>query len=98
LIGTCRTALAVDDETVSHFESALVLAGHSPAHDEEYAKLHLRVISEELYGVHNSFPRVTPLSFAAGVPAGVERVDYEINLAGFQHLRLARTPAEAAAL
>lgn len=98
LIATCRAALAVDDEALSRFESALMRAGHSPAHDEEYAKLHMRVIAEELYSVHGSFPRITPLSFTSGVPAGVERVDYEINLAGFQHLRLARTPAEAIAL
>jgi hypothetical protein len=36
--------------------------------------------------------RVT--SFTGDVPSGVERVEYEVNLTGFEHLRVAAKPAE----
>jgi hypothetical protein len=98
LIAACRAALGGDSDALSRFESALALAGHSPAHDEEYGKLRLRFASQELFCVRDTFPRLTPISFVDGLPAGVERVEYEINLAGLQHLRLARAPEEATAL
>ena len=67
---------------------------YSPAHDEEYAKLKLRVVDEELFRVQENFPRLTQKSFADGIPSGVERVEYEINLAGFEHLRVTAKPED----
>lgn len=83
---------------VTRFESTLALAGYSPVHDEEYSKLRLRAVAEELFAVRDAFPRLTPASFPSGVPTGIERVDYEINLSGSGELRLARAPAESPAL
>jgi hypothetical protein len=86
--------LEADADALSKFESTLVQAGYSPAHDEEYAKLKLRVVDEELFCVEKNFPRLTQTSFTGGVPSGVERVEYEVNLTGFEHLRVAAKPAE----
>lgn len=98
LINTCRTALAIDDDALTRFEASLVLAGHSALHDEEYEKLRLRVVAEELFSVHGEFPRLTLETFSGHLPAGIERVEYEINLSGFEHLRLAHTSTEVIAL
>jgi len=90
VIASCRNLL--DGDALDRFESALAQVGYSPAHDEEYAKLKLRVVGQELFRVEGNFPRITPESFAAGLPSGIERVEYEINLSGFDHLRTASSP------
>ena len=64
--------------------------GYSPAHDEEYAKLRLRIVNEGLFQVRDDSPRLAVTQLVAGVPPGVERVEYEINLGGFDHLCMAR--------
>jgi hypothetical protein len=69
--------------------------GYSPAHDEEYAKLRVRVVEEGLFNVCDAFPRLTVTQLTAGVPPGVERVEYEINLGGFDHLCIARSAIDA---
>ena len=98
LVSRCRTQLTPDDDVLGRFESLLVQAGYSPIHEEEYAKLRLRVIDEALFKVEKDFPRLMSSQFKKGIPAGVERVDYEINLATFNHLRVAKVPAEAKGL
>jgi hypothetical protein len=94
LVLQCRGAISADADALTRFESALLLAGYSPVYEEEYRKRHLRVTAEELFKVETDFPRITAATFADGVPAGVERVDYEINLSAFAHLRIATNPAE----
>jgi hypothetical protein len=95
LIISITQQLDPDAETLSRFETALAQTGYSPAHDEEYSKMHMRVAEEGLYAVRDNFPRLTPQQFPAGVPAGIERVDYEINLNTFDHLQIARIPGDA---
>jgi hypothetical protein len=94
LVASCRTLMESDAEALSGFESALVQVGYSSAHEEEYAKVKLRIADEGLFRVQENFPRLTQASFAGGVPSGVERVEYAINLAGFDHLRVANMPEE----
>ncbi len=94
IVASCRSLLEADADALSQFESGLVQVGYSPAHDEEYAKLKLRVVGEELFRVEANFPRLTPAAFAGGIPSGVEQVEYEINLAGFENLRDASKPEE----
>jgi Putative PD-(D/E)XK family member, (DUF4420) len=93
LIAACRAALEPDADAVSRFESGLAQVGYSPVHDAEYAKLKLRVVDEGLFRVEADFPRLTPASFTGGVPAGVERIDYETNLSGAGHLLIATSTA-----
>lgn len=94
IITGCRAQLELDSDSLNRLESALAQVGYSPAHDEEYAKLHVRVIEEGLFRVRENFPRVTAAQFTAGVPPGVERVEYEINLSGFDHLCIARVASD----
>lgn len=86
--------LESDDDALSRFETALAQVGYSPVHNEEYSKMHLRVVDEGLYAVQEDFPRLTPSQFTPDVPAGIERIEYEINLNTFNHLLLARLPVE----
>jgi len=92
LVQECRVRLEPDDEAVTLFETALARCGYSPAHEEEYDKTRLRVVSERLYRVEEGFPRLTPDRIQGGVPSGVEYVQYDINLDSFTHLVLASDP------
>lgn len=94
LVAACRAALEPTPEILGDFENALVQTGYSPAHDDEYSKLRLRVTDEDLYSVREDFPMITSKSFPNGIPSGIERVEYEINLSGYDHLILARSASE----
>lgn len=95
IILACRAQFEQDIDSLSRLESALSQVGYSPAHDEEYAKLHLRIVDEALFNVRDDFPRITATELKVGIPPGVERVEYQINLSGFDDLCIARSPAEA---
>jgi hypothetical protein len=86
--------MEADADSLSRFEKALAQVGYSPAHDEEYAKLRLRIVEEGLFSVRDDFPRLTVMQLVAGIPSCVERVEYEINLSGFDHLRIATRATE----
>jgi hypothetical protein len=98
LITSILSQLNSDVDALSRFETVLAQTGYSPAHDEEYSKLHLRIVTEGLYAVRDDFPRLSAQQFRAGVPAGIERVEYEINLNSFNHLILSKSPGELANL
>lgn len=95
IIDACRILFDAHPETLSRFEIGLERIGYSPLHDREYSKTLLRVVDETLFTVRDDFPRVTVAEFAAGIPAGVEGFQYEINLNTFDHLRVAKSPEEA---
>jgi hypothetical protein len=97
VIADCRRKLDADDAALTTFETGLVEAGYSPAHDDEYARLRVRIVVQALYRVEGDFPRLTAVQLGRGLPSGVEHVDYEINLGGFKHLLEASDP-EAAGL
>ena len=94
LIAAILTQLNSDIDALSRFETILAQTGYSPVHDEEYAKLRLRIVAEGLYVVRDNFPRLDAQQFREGVPPGIERVEYDVNLNSFGHLIIARTPAE----
>lgn len=93
LITVCRAQMELEPDTLDRFEAALAQANYSPAYEEEYAKLKLRVVDEGLFRVEQDFPRITAASFESGVPSGVERVEYEVNLGGCNHLLIATNAA-----
>lgn len=95
VVKMCRDQLSHEDEAMSRFESALAQGGYSIAHEEEYGNARFRIVEEGLYAVRADFPRLTPTQILSGVPPGIEHVDYEINLNGYQHLRVARSAQEA---
>jgi hypothetical protein len=92
LIASCHSALANNIEALTIFDDSLAKTGYSPLHDNEYEKIHLRVVDEVLFDVRDSFPRITTSTFQEGVPSGVEVVQYEINLEGYDTLIIAREP------
>jgi hypothetical protein len=98
LVRTISQEIAADADAADRFEMTLTRAGYSPLHADEYEKLHLRVIEEGLYAVRDNFPRIVTASFPGGVPGGIESLEYEINMGGFDHLRIARTPDQASGL
>lgn len=94
LIADCRKSLKGNPEALANFENTLVLTGYSPLHDDEYNKIHLRVVDELLYIVKDKFPRITTDKFQGGIPSGVEAVQYQINLEGYDTLIIARKPSK----
>lgn len=94
IIAACRDLLRGDAAAWDSFEHLLARTGYSPVHEAEYAEHSWRVVEEGLFRVEGDFPRVTPSDFATGVPVGIERVEYEINLvAAGSHLVAASAEA-----
>ena len=94
LIERVHRLLGNDQALADHFDATLARAGYSPLHAERYRETRFFIVDERLYGVKKSFPRLTPTSFAGGVPNGVERIDYDINLETAEALCVARKPNE----
>ncbi len=94
LIASIMTALSADEEALNRFETILAQTGYSPVHDEEYSKVRLRIVAEGLYPVRDDFPRLNADQFQSGIPAGIERVEYEINLNAFDRLLIAKIPGD----
>ncbi len=93
LIEHITSTLNDDSDALDGFETRLMQAGYSPVEIDRYADLRFRVISERLYGVAENFPRISAASFADGLPEGVERVEYEINLDACPSAMIADSPS-----
>jgi hypothetical protein len=76
------------------FEDQLAAGGYSPLHADAYREIRFRIVDERLYRVADDFPRLSVTSFAEGLPDGVERIEYEVNLEASRHLIVANAPAE----
>ncbi len=98
LVRVCRERASAHGHAEGALETALISAGYVASHEDEYAKVRWRVVEDVLFGVRGDFPRLTPASFGGGLPAGVEEVEFKINLSGFDHLVVARTPSDAVSL
>jgi len=83
IIEECYNLISQEGGALDRFESALIQAGYSPIHNEDYERVRFRVIEEALFEVTKDFPRITAGNFTGGIPAGIERVEYEINLNGY---------------
>lgn len=98
LITSIRNLLENDYEALSHFDSCIYSAGYSDELDAEYAKLRLRVRSEELYRVAPGFPRIVPESFCEALPPSITAIQYELSLAGAIPWRVADNSPSATQL
>jgi hypothetical protein len=81
IVATCRMLLKSDAAASDGFDYLLASAGYSPAHEADYAESRWFVVEEGLFRVDGDFPRLTTASFTGGIPAGIERIEYEVNLA-----------------
>jgi hypothetical protein len=93
VIEHCRIQLANDPETLEIFERSLFQTGYSDLHDAEYDKVKFRIAESVLFRVEDDFPRLTDGNFVNGLPKGIERIDYEINLNTFDNLIFATAPS-----
>jgi len=94
LVEMGRNRFSGKPDAALDLEDKLSRIGYSSSHNTEYERLHLRVGGEGLYRVDHDFPRIIPSSFPGRVPNGVEKIEYDINLNGFDHLRVACRPSE----
>ncbi len=94
LIESCRDQISSDGDTLTKFENLLLQMGYSPFYEEEYAKMRFRILEEALFEVRDDFPRLGNKCFTNSVPAGIESIEYVINLNGYDHLIAARKPDE----
>jgi hypothetical protein len=83
IVETCRNLVSSKEDALDKFESDLVHVGYSPLHYNEYEKTRFRIIEEVLFEVKDDFPRIGVSNFIEGIPAGIEHVEYEINLNGY---------------
>lgn len=94
LIKRIQNLLAGNQLLLDLFDERIAILGYSPAHEVEYSEYQYRVIDERLYSVSGDFPRLSVHSFQAGVPYGVERIDYDVNLEVCRECLVASNPYE----
>jgi hypothetical protein len=92
MIESCRRQINDSDDSIVRFESALIQMGYSDFYQDEYAKLNFRVLEDLLFKVDRDFPKLTTTNFPHGLPNGIEKIEYEINLNSFDNLITARNP------
>jgi hypothetical protein len=83
-----------DEDLLDVFETRLGQAGYSPINVDRYSETRYRIVNERLYNVGESFPRLSAASFAGGLEAAIERIEYDINLDGCPQLILATASVE----
>ncbi len=91
-----HAALSSSPDTLRALDEQLGRAGYSPAGTDAY-DVRMRITAEELYEVREDFPCLTHDSFVDGVPVGVDRISYTLNLAACGEWRIATSPTDAAA-
>ncbi len=86
-----------DPGALADLDRKLGLRGYS-ANDRTSAARKLRIVSERLYRVENGFPRITKQSLqAGGLPAGVSKIGYTVDLAVCRPWLVATAPTDAGA-
>lgn len=87
-----RKMLAEHPDALDHLEAGLALIGYNEAHSEEYKDLKFEITEECLFEVKNHFPRLRKGQME--IPAGIEKIQYEINLDTFDDLIVAKQPSD----
>jgi len=98
LIADCRAAVEGDGDALGRYETALIQAGYSPAHDADYAQIRWRIIGEKLYPVSEDFPRINAASFAGELPPGISEISYTLDLGGYRGLSYENCAAAGSSL
>jgi Putative PD-(D/E)XK family member, (DUF4420) len=91
LVSMATAALGPDAESRAELLTKLGQRGYTPAGRDQSA-VPYRVIEEALYRVAVGFPRLTRSSFPDGLPAGVSRVSYQLDMTACQDWLFDRSP------
>jgi hypothetical protein len=94
LVETITLGLADHSDALDGFEARLAQTGYSPLEAERYSDSRFRILNERLYEVAEGFPRLSEASFASGLPRGIERVEYEVDLDVCADLIIASAPSD----
>jgi hypothetical protein len=93
VVAAISQELSKSPQLLGFFEDQLAAVGYSSLHVDRYREIRFRIVDERLYRVEEGFPRLSANSFAHGVPSGIERIEYEVNLETCEQLIVARNPA-----
>lgn len=90
LVAACRQYLQAFPDQLSNFEDTLYRSGYTDVAVADYSKLKLRVVEQGMFLVDARFPRLVLTSLPQGLPDGVGKISYEIDLSGFSDCLLGR--------
>ncbi len=96
LVERISAALAPEAEGLSLFLERLAGAGYNPADSGRYTRS-FRVLTEELYRVDDSFPRLTRRMLQTLLPDGIGDISYTLAMSVCGPWRIAVSPADPGA-
>lgn len=79
LVERCLDLLEPHPQALDAFNQKIAKYGYNPA-DESSTRIPYRIVEEAIYEVDSGFPRLIVGSFVGGVPVGVVKVSYEIDM------------------
>lgn len=91
LVAAASAALGDQPEARSELLTKLGQRGYSPAGRDQSA-VPYRVVEEGLYEVTDGFPRLIGTSFSGGLPNGIGRVSYQLDMTACAAFRIADGP------
>lgn len=92
LVERIKSIIRTESIYLDQFERRLIQANYFQEFTEEYNEYRYRIIDERLYNINENFPRLTSALFQHGVPNGIERIEYDINLEICPDLIVSTTP------
>jgi hypothetical protein len=92
LVEVVTTALSGQSEARADLLSKLGQRGYTPAGRDQSA-VPYRVVEEDLYKITEEFPRLTRTSFTDGLPNGITRVSYQLDMNACIDWRVAVDPS-----
>jgi len=79
LVNIVTAAMVADAGARAELLRKLSQRGYTPA-AHEHASTSYRIIREELYRVAGAFPRLTRSAFSGGVPDGITKISYQLDM------------------
>jgi hypothetical protein len=93
LVAAASAALGDQPDARSELLTKLGQRGYSPAGRDQSA-VPYRVVDEALYEVIEGFPRLIGKSFSSGLPNGISRVSYQLDMTACAAFRVPIGPSE----
>ena len=93
LVAAASAAVGDQPDARSELLTKLGQRGYSPAGRDQSA-VPYRVVDEALYAVTEDFPRLIGLSFSSGLPNGISRVSYQLDMTACAAFRVPVGPSD----